>query len=147
MSQLTGQMTLFDFVAPPQQLSLNMTTDQKIIQYLFHDTKCVCCVYDWYREVEKAYYEGKEIEPVISSIFTESGDWSNTIFQKYTKFDFSELSHRRVGVVFKESGIDINYDASALDKDNWKHIKMSYRQVAEEIKKSIRLHEKVQYFG
>lgn len=29
-----------------------------------------------------------------------------------------------------------------IDRKNWKHIKMSYRQVAEEVKKSILLHEK-----
>lgn len=147
MAELSGQMSLFDFVAPPQQAAPEMTTEEKIIQYLFHDTKCVCDICGWYREVEEAFYEGKDIVPIIASLFREAGDWSNTIFKEYTALDFSELSHRRVGVIFKESGIDINYDASAMDRKNWKHIKMSYRQVAEEVKKSILLHEKPHYFG
>lgn len=142
MTELSGQMSLFDFVVPPQQTAPEMTIEEKIIRYLFHDTKFVCDICGWYKEVEEAFYEGKDIVPVISSLFQEAGDWSNTIFKEYTDLDFSELSSRRVGVIFKKSGIDINYDASAIDRKNWKHIKMSYRQVAEEVKKSILLHEK-----
>lgn len=142
MTELSGQMSLFDFVVPPQQTAPEMTIEEKIIRYLFHDTKFVCDICGWYKEVEEAFYEGKDIVPVISSLFQEAGDWSNTIFKEYTDLDFSELSSRRVGVIFKKSGIDINYDASAIDRKNWKHIKISYRQVAEEVKKSILLHEK-----
>lgn len=147
MNELAGQMSLFDFVAPPQQTAPEMTIEEKIIHYLFHDTKCVCDICGWYREVEEAFYEDKDIVPIITSLFREAGDWSNTIFIEYTNLDFSELSHRRVGVIVKEGGIDINYDASAMDRKNWKHIRMNYRQVAEEVKKSILLHEKPHYFG
>lgn len=147
MNELAGQMSLFDFVAPPQQTAPEMTIEEKIIHYLFHDTKCVCDICGWYREVEEAFYEDKDIVPIITSLFREAGDWSNTIFIEYTDLDFSELSHRRVGVIVKEGGIDINYDASAMDRKNWKHIRMNYRQVAEEVKRSILLHEKPHYFG
>lgn len=147
MNELAGQMSLFDFVASPQQATPEMTIEEKIIHYLFHDTKCVCDICGWYKEVEEAFYEDKDIVPIITSLFREAGDWSNTIFKEYTDLDFSELSHKRVGVIFKEGGIDINYDASAMDRKNWKHIRMNYRQVAEEVKKSILLHEKPHYLG
>lgn len=144
--ELVGQMSLFDFVAPPQTAP-EMTIEEKIIHYLFHDTKCVCDICGWYKEVEEAFYEDKDIVPIITSLFREAGDWSNTIFKEYTDLDFSELSHRRVRVIFKEGGFDINYNASAMDRKNWKHIRMNYRQVAEEVNKSILLHEKPHYFG
>ena len=127
-NRISGQMDLFGL------LGMDLTTDEKIIKYLF-DSKTVFC--GRWQYVKQAFERNEPLLPVIKEVFFDLGEWSNVIFKDKTDLDFSELDHKRVGVVYQPNGIKINYNGGYQEKEKWKYIKMSHEEVAEEVIKRL----------
>ena len=115
-------------------LGVEPSTEEKIIQYLF-DSKTLFC--GRWQYVKQAFERNEPILPVIKDVFSDLDEWSNVIFKNKTDLDFSELDHKRVGVVYQANGIKINYNGGYQEKEKWKYIKMSHEEVAEEVIKRL----------
>lgn len=131
-NQITGQMNFADLF----NTGFGLTTDEKIIKYLF-DTREFCDYCGWFNDLKNAYLSGKDLVEESQKMFATCSELSNVIFKTHSDLDFSELDRRRVGVRYMCNGVEINYNGAYLDKKVWKRIRLNYKQVAAEIEKRI----------
>ena len=102
-NQITGQMNFADLF----NTGFGLTTDEKIIKYLF-DTREFCDYCGWFNDLKNAYLSGKDLVEESQKMFATCSEWSNVIFKTHSDLDFSELDRRRVGVRYMCNGVEIN---------------------------------------